>query len=414
MKKTVMVVLVLAVLGGMGWLVYRRLTAVESDKGPDGSTTTPVAVAEVRQGLIRDIQTFTGTLLPASQFVVSPKTAGRLETLAVDIGDEVASGKLIATLDAQEYERLVEVAQAERDVAQANVEEARSTLEMARREYDRSKALQAKGIASPAELDTAETQFKAADARLKVTEAQVNQRNAALHAAQVRLGYTRIAPEWTEGAATWVVGERFADQGDMLRANDPIVSLLDLSTVKAVVYVTERDYPKIAVGQSVLVTTDAFGDRTFEGRVARLSPVVKETSRQARVEVSVPNPGRLLKAGMFVRAQIEFDRRQDAVIVPSDAIVRRNEKAGVFQADVEAGVARFVPVEVGIVEGETTEVRRPALSGLVVVLGQHLLEDGGGIVVPNHESKQPAATEAAPAEPATKQPAAPSTGGQTR
>jgi RND family efflux transporter MFP subunit len=414
MKRTVTLVLVLAVLGGLGWLVHRRLTEAASDKGPDGPPATPVAVAEVRRGLIRDVQTFTGTLLPAAQFVVSPKTAGRLETLTVDIGDEVTSGTLIATLDDQEYERLVEVAQAERDVAQANVEEAASTLEMARREYDRAKALQAKGIASPAELDTAETQFKAADAKLKVAQAQVSQREAALHAAQVRLGYTRIAPEWSEGAATWVVGERFADQGDMLRANDPIVSLLDLSTVKAVVHVTERDYPKITVGQRVLVTTDAFGDRTFEGRVARLSPVVKETSRQARVEVSVPNPERLLKAGMFVRAQIEFDRRQDAVIVPSDAVVRRNEQVGVFLADLEAGVAWFVPIEVGIVEGEMTEIRRPALSGLVVVLGQHLLEDGGRIVVPTQESKPAAATQGAATDSATKQPAAPSAGGPTR
>lgn len=397
MKKTVIVILVLAAVGWLGWMIYGRLTAPAAAAGRGGPQATPVAVAAVERGSIRDIQTFTGTLLPKSQFVVSPKTAGRLETLKVDIGDEVASGQLIATLDDAEYARLVEQAQAEKDVAEANVEEVRSTREMVQREYERAKALREKGIASPAELDTAETQFKAADAKLKVAQAQVAQREAALKAANVRLSYTQIAPEWNGGQAKWVVGERFADQGVMLRANDPIVSLLDLSTVTAVVYVTERDYPKIHLGQKVSVTTDAFGGRVFEGLVARLAPVVKETSRQARVEVEIPNTDRALKAGMFVRAQVEFQMHREATLVPSDAVVRRNEKLGVFLADLEAKKARFVAVELGIVEGERTEILKPALSGSVVVLGQHLLEDGSGIVLP-------AAPEAAEQKPATAGP----------
>ena len=124
---------------------------------------------------------------------------------------------------------------------------------------------------------------------------------------------------------------------------------------------------------------DAFGSRVFDGRVERLAPVIRETSRQGRIEINVANPERTLKAGMFVRAQIEFERHQDATLVPSDAVVRRGERLGVFQ--IEGGMARFVPVELGLAEGEWTEILSPELSGSVVMLGQHLLEDSSAVAV---------------------------------
>jgi RND family efflux transporter MFP subunit len=182
----------------------------------------------------------------------------------------------------------------------------------------------------------------------------------------------------------------------MLRANDPIVSVVDLSTVVAVIYVIERDFPEIRLGQRASVTTDAYPDRTFQGTVVRKAPVLKEESRQARVEIEVPNPDGALAPGMFVRAEIQFDEHPDATVVPVSALVRRNGRRGVFLVDREEMTARFMPVRPGIVEGRVAEVSDPPLEGLVVTLGQHLLADGAKIRLPDAEPEGTRNSGAAP------------------
>ena len=172
----------------------------------------------------------------------------------------------------------------------------------------------------------------------------------------------------------------------MLGANAPMVSVIDIETLVAVIHVIERDYPKIRPGLKAAIFTDAFPGREFSGKVIRIAPLLKEKSREARVEIEIRNSDRLLKPGMFVRAQIQFDEQKDATVVPIKAIIKRNGSQGVFVADLEQKRARFVQVTLGIVNGDMAEVLRPPISGSVVVLGHHLLEDGGSILLP-----QPAA-----------------------
>ena len=86
---------------------------------------------------------------------------------------------------------------------------------------------------------------------------------------------------------------------------------------------------------------------------------------------------------MFVRVRIEFDRHKDATVVPADALVKRNGKQGVFEVDRSQKKAHFIPVELGIVNGTQAEILNPPLSDAVVTLGQHLLEDGGNIILPD-------------------------------
>ena len=179
------------------------------------------------------------------------------------------------------------------------------------------------------------------------------------------------------------------DEGALLKANEPIVSILETHSLTAVIHVIERDYPEAKIGQEVVVATDAYPGRTFTGRIVRIAPLLKESSRQGRVEVEVPNPDGLLKPGMFIRARIEFARHEDATVVPFKALAKRNGTQGVFLADVKARKAHFVPVTVGIIDGERAEVLEPALSGQVVTLGQHLLEEGSPITLPSDGAKVP-------------------------
>jgi len=386
MKKFFSVLLILAVVTMTGWQVYRRI-APSGNKKTQGRSAISVAIetTPIRKDVIRDIGTFTGSLIPKSQFIVAPKVAGWLKKLLVNVGDTVAQNQVIAILDDEEFTQKVEQARAELKVANANAENCASDLTIAKREYERAKTLREKQIASASEMDEAEAAFNTCQARLKVSLAQVAQKEAQLAAADLQLSYTRVQAFWENGDQRRVVGERFVDEGALLQVNQPIVSILENDPLTAVIYAIERDYPKVKIGQQSIVTTDAYPDRTFTGSVVRIAPLLKESSRQARVEIEIPNSDQPLKPGMFVRARIEFARHDNATLIPLTALVKRNSRQGIFIAEPDNLKARFVPVTVGIINDELAEVTEPEISGLAVTMGNHLLEDGSAITLPEKQ-----------------------------
>jgi multidrug efflux pump subunit AcrA (membrane-fusion protein) len=163
--------------------------------------------------------------------------------------------------------------------------------------------------------------------------------------------------------------------------------VVDIRTVIAVVYVIERDFPEISVGQTAVITTDAYPDVSFEGRIIRKAPVLREESRQARVEIEIANPEELLAPGMFVRASLLLAVHENAVVVPAAALVSRNGVQGVFLADTRDMTARFLPVQPGITTGEEVEIIAPEFDGLVITLGHHLLDDQSRILLPEITSE---------------------------
>lgn len=389
MKKFIVLIVILACLALLGWQISLRIGAASKSGGRQRrAAPVPVEVVPVQQRVARDLGLFTGTLYPHSQFIVAPKIAGRLEKLFVKIGDAIEENQLIAVLEDDEYLQQVDQAKAELEVASANLEQSRSDLPIATREYERVKALQKKKIISESELDVAEANFKAQSAKSKVALAQVSQKKAALKAAQVRLSYTQIRVTWDDGGVIRFVGERFVDEGAMLAPNASIVSVIDIQSLIAVVYVIERDYAKVRIGQEAVITTDAFDGRVFSGKVARVAPLLKVASREARIEMEVPNPEGLLKPGMFIRAEMEFDKKENATVVPVHAVTKRNGKSGVFLVDTQEMKAHFVPVTLGITSKGWAEVVDPPLSGPVVTLGQHLLQEGAAVILPG-ESREP-------------------------
>ena len=97
-----------------------------------------------------------------------------------------------------------------------------------------------------------------------------------------------------------------------------------------------------------------------------------------------------IQPGMFVKVRIEFDRHDHATVVPREALIKHLGEQGVFVADAREEIARFVPVTTGIINGRQVEILKPPLTGSVVTLGQHLLEDGAAIILPSETQKSPA------------------------
>lgn len=392
-RKVLLATVVFVVVGLIGWQVIQRITKSGQGTGFE-RRAAPVAVEieAVSKTTIRDIDNFTGTLAPKSQFVVAPKISGRLERLMVDIGDRVSRNQLIAVLDDEEYSQQVRQAEADLQVAQANLEESRSSLDLAKRESERVEELHKKGISADSELDAAKGMYATQEARYKVSQAQVAHRQAALEAARVRLSYTKITASWEEGINQRVVGERFVHEGAMLTPNAPILSILEINPLLAIIYITDKDYFRIKTGQKASIGTDALPDKKVSGEIVRIAPLLKETSREARVEIEFSNPEGLFKPGMFISAIIEFTAHEDATVVPVSSVVKRDGQQGIFLADRENNVAQFIPVKVGISNGELAEILEPlSLSGDVVILGQHLLAHGSPIILP--ESTPPQVSE---------------------
>lgn len=377
----------LLALGAIAWGVWARLAADASAAGRPGEGPAPVEVATVVRGTITERRTFSGTLTSPAEIRVAPKISGRIERLHVDLADEVEQGQVVAELDSAEFQQSVALAEAELAVAQANESEAVSALEIAGRELQRVRTLQDRGVASEAQFDTAAAEELAARARVEVARAEVLQAEAALETARIRLGYTLVTATWSGAGHGRVVAERFVEEGDTVAANTPLLSIVELDPMRAVVYVTEREYGRLRPGQPVEITTDAWPGRIFEGVVARISPVFNQASRQARVELLAVNPEHALKPGMFIRARAVLDQVSDALIVPQVALTYRGESDSLFVLDGDEDLTvRLVPVEVGIRDSLLVQVT--AAEGLdegdlVVTLGQQLLDDGTEVTIPD-------------------------------
>jgi RND family efflux transporter MFP subunit len=382
-KLAIPLLLIAVVAAGLWWWTSAERPGVSPNAaGPAGGQGSARAVAVTSAAVdtrdMLEVVRFTGSLVAASRVEITPRVAGRLDRIFVDIGDTVRRGDLLASLDPDVFEQELRQARAELAVATAGLAEAEASLEAARRALTRTRELRAQRVASQSELDAAETEVQAQAARLELSRSQIEQREAALEGAQIRLSYTQLRAVWHGEDSERLVAERFADEGSILQANSPVLALVEPDPLRAVVFVTERDYARLQPGQEVALTTEAYPGERFTGTVSRLAPEFRETSRQARVEIGVPNPDRRLRPGMFVEVSIQLRHVEAATTVPVDALVERDGAPGVFLLeDGEQGIhARFVPVGTGIRDRDRVEILTPEIEGRVVTLGHHLLSDG--------------------------------------
>lgn len=264
--------------------------------------------------------------------VVAPKVSGRIEQLDVDLADTVSRGQLVATLDNAEYVQALRQAQADLAVAKANLAEAGSLLTIAERELQRVDKLRDRGVSSESQRDAAMADQLAKKAHVEVTRAQVTRVQAELETTRIRLGYTQVAAGWRGGSEQRLVAERYVDEGEVVAANAPLLRIVELNPIKVVTFVTERDYALLKNGQNASLTTDAYPDESFAAEIVRISPVFREATRQAQVELRVDNAQLRLKPGMFVRVMVILEQAQGVTIVPEQALVTREGQSGMFVA----------------------------------------------------------------------------------
>jgi RND family efflux transporter MFP subunit len=392
MGKKVAILVGILLFGFLGWKIYDRIQhnqeAANIHRPP--SRAVAVAVAPLERRDLQRRRVFTGTLKPSLYFDVAPRVGGRIIEMPVHMGDAVRPGDFLVRLDDQDYRLEYDQLKAEVDVARARRDAQKTATAARKKEFDRAKTLAKKNMISDAQYDDAETAYKTAVENEKVAQAQLRQGESRLRLAEVRLQdcLLRVPQGERIGDRVFYVGSSYVELGALVKANEPLLSLMDIRTLKGQFYVTEREYALIHSGITALLRVDAYPERSFPARVERVSFLVEEQSRQALVELSIPNEELLLRPGMFMKADVVLEEKSQALAAPLEALCEREGERGIFLVDAEGKKAFFQKILPGIQDKGMIEILKPQeLEGLAVILGHHLLGAGGGdVLIPEASS----------------------------
>lgn len=323
------------------------------------ATIVDVPVATATVGTVESSLEISGTLAPRSRVAVKPKLPGTIERILVDIGDAVAMGQTIATIDRREIDAQVDASVAAVAVAKAALDTAEAGLASAVLEHDRARTLFEKGALPRQRLDAAETAHRSSVAQRDLATANLAQANAALRRArEVQSNSTVTSP------VTGFVVERNYDAGST-PGEKPIVVVADLREMKLEAGVGELEAGRLRVGMKATVSVQAKPGLTFPGQLAAIAPEVDERNRHFKIDVRVPNDGRTLLSGMYATARIVEATMANAILVPKEAVATRDGKRIVQK--VQGDSLTVVEVVEGLSDGTRVQIVKGLAAGDTVL-----------------------------------------------
>jgi RND family efflux transporter MFP subunit len=288
---------------------------------------------------------FNGDIVASQQANIYSKVSGNLERLYTDMGNAVRRNQLLAVIDS------TELYQQEQQTA--------ATFYNARINYTRNKKLSGENLVAKQDLDNAEAQMKVAQANFET--------------AKTRLGYARITAPFAG-----IITRRFLDEGALVATTSTLFTLMDVDSVKVIMSVLEKDVPQISKGKNAKIVADAFPGKEYAGVITRISEAIDLSTRTMPIEVGIANKDHHLKPGMYATVTISIAEHQNAITLPTEAIL--NDNLGTFVYALQNNTAKRIPVQVGLEHNSRTEI----LTGLtgtetIITTGQQLVRDGGPV-----------------------------------
>ncbi len=343
--------------------------------GGGGSPRVPMTVelGAAKRGDVAAHLTVVGNLIGLQTVEVAPRTGGRLLSVSVQMGDPVRRGQVIAKVEDREIAEQVRQAEASMEVSKATIRQREADLKVAELNFDRSKNLFSRQLLAKQALDDAESRYLAAVAQLDLAKAQQSQNDARLQELKFNLQNSVIT-----SPVDGFIGKRNVDPGAMVNTNAAIVSVVDISRLKLVVNVVEKDLRMVTAGDVGVVEVDAYPGEKFNGRIARVAPVLDPATRTASIEIEIPNSDNRLKPGMYARISLTVEERKNALVAPKNAVIDFESKRGVWMPS-EDRRAQFVPVTLGIEGPDHIEI----LAGLKE--GDRFVTTGAGAVRNNDQ-----------------------------
>jgi RND family efflux transporter MFP subunit len=327
--------------------------------GPGGGGGMPrvpmtVELGTAKRGDVAAHLTVVGNLIGLQTVDIAPRTGGRLLSVNVQLGDRVRRGQVLAKVEDREIVEQVRAAEAAQEVAKATIRQREADLNVAELNFERSKNLFSRQLLAKQALDDAESRYLAAVAQTDLSKAQLSQNDARLQELRINLQHTSVT-----SPVDGFVGKRTVDPGAMVNTNTAIASVVDISRLRLVVNVVERDLKLVSPGDVAAVEVDAYPGEKFSGKIARVAPVLDPATRTAQMEVEIPNGDNRLKPGMYARINLTVEDRKNTLVVPKNAVIDFENKRGVWMPNEESR-AKFTAVQLGIEGTDQIEI----LSGL--------------------------------------------------
>jgi HlyD family secretion protein len=371
------VVGVAVVLGALGLYASSGTTKID-----------PTKLAKVERADLAKSVVATGKVQPITKVELKSKASGIVKQLRVDAGDKVKVGQVLAELDREEIEARVSQARAQLQASEANMKASAADLERAKvdaegpdvpllkRAYQRAQNMAKDGVVSASALDDAQKNYELAlnkqnvskaqlivgNAKVGQAQAQVEQDRANLKQLVEQLNYTEIV-----SPIAGIVLSRDVEVGDavssilVLGSSATLVMTLgDTSEVYVKGKVDESDIGKVYLGQPARIKVESFKDKTFTGKVTKISPmgVEKDNVTTFEVRASINNPGGELKANMTANAEVILEEHKNVLQIPEGALVYDKEKQASVEVPDPKGKEgkRKVAVKIGISNGAKTEL----------------------------------------------------------
>jgi HlyD family secretion protein len=365
-----------------------------------GTKIDPSKLAKVERGDLAKSVVATGKVEPITKVEIKSKASGIVKKLYVDAGDRVKKGQLLAELDKEEIEARVAQAKAQTEASEASLKGTQADLErakvdaegpdvpMLKRAYDRAQGMAKEGVVSISALDDAQKNYELAlnkqnvakaqllvlRAKIGQAQAQVAQDHANLKQLEEQLGYTTIT-----SPIDGIILSRDVEVGDAVSSilvlgstATLIMTEGDISEVYVKGKVDESDIGKVYMSQPARIKVESFKDKSFNGKVTKISPmgVEKDNVTTFEVRVSINNPGGELKAAMTANAEIILEEHKNVLQIPEGSILYdKDKKASVEVPDPKGKEGKKkVAVNIGISNGAKTELLGGLKEGDQVVL----------------------------------------------
>ncbi len=307
--------------------------------------------------------TAVGDLASDASVVIRPEIAGRVRAIGYVEGAPVKAGQMLIRLDDAVY--------------RAELDQAKARLDLSRRNFERANALNLKGHSSVQVLDTARE------------EVHVNE--ASVELAQVLLQKTTLVAPF-DG----VVGLSSIDLGDYIQVGADIVNLERIATLKVDFRLPERYLRFVAVGRPVELAMDALPGETYRGEVYAIDPRIRASDRSMGVRARLPNNEGRLRPGLFARIRLIVDRRNQAIVIPEEALMPRGDRRFVYR--VIEGKAVSAEVKIGLRETGRVEIVEGVKAGDTIITAGHAkVREGGAVRILGAGAPKAPAAPAAPA-----------------
>ena len=360
---------------------------------PSQPATVDVTTAPA---IMRELPRFfeaTGSLAGDQQTDVAPSVAGKVVAVGVDLGSYVKRGQMIARLDDVDSKLRVQQSQAQVDQAKAALRQAeekvglrpgqtfdpnkvpevanvRVALELAEKNLRRSEKLIESGDVSrsfydqqKAQRDQLKEQYESALSLARQNYAAVMTARANVANAESQLGLARRTLSYALVFAPidGYVAERNADLGEYVSPSSKVATIVRINPMRMRIDIPEQAIQEVRVGQSVSVAVSGYPDRSFSGRVARISPNVTASSRTLAIEAEIENSSGALKPGQFATVRILQARSAPAILVPARAVRTESGVSRVFV--IKDGHAQERVAQLGQADGDLVEIKGGVAAG---------------------------------------------------